>query len=57
MASQSPISDAISAADLARTLGSAGHPLLVDVRRQAAFSASQHLICGSLYRPPEAIGK
>ena len=37
-----------SAAELARTLGSARHPLVVDVRRQAAFSASQHLICGSL---------
>ncbi len=37
------------------TLGSAGHPLVVDVRRQAAFSASQHLICGSLYRPPEQV--
>jgi rhodanese-related sulfurtransferase len=32
--------------------GSARHPL-VDVRRQAAFAASQHLICGSLCRSPE----
>ena len=46
---------AISAAELARTLGSARHPVVVDVRRQAAFSASQHLICGSLYRPPEEV--
>ena len=48
MASEIQTSHAISAAELARTLGSARHPLVVDVRRQAAFSASQHLICGSL---------
>jgi rhodanese-related sulfurtransferase len=53
MAPQSRNSHAISAAELVRTLGSSNHPLVVDVRRQAAFSASQHLICGSLYRPPE----
>lgn len=55
MASQNQNSPAISAAELALTLGSARHPLVVDVRRQAAFSASQHLICGSLYRPPDQI--
>ena len=55
MATQNPNSPSISAAELARTLGSARHPLVVDVRRQAAFSASQHLVCGSLYRPPEQV--
>ena len=55
MASQDRNSPAISATELARTLGSGRHPLVVDVRRQAAFSASQHLICGSLYRPPEHV--
>ena len=55
MSSQNQSSHAISVAELARTLGSARHPLVVDVRRQAAFSASQHLICGSLYRPPELV--
>ncbi len=55
MASHTHMSHAISAAELARTLGFARHPLVVDVRRQAAFSASQHLICGSLYRPPEQV--
>ena len=55
MASHTHTSHSISAAELARTLGSARHPLVVDVRRQAAFSASQHLICGSLYRPPEQV--
>ena len=57
MASQNPISHAISAAELARTLGSARHPLVVDVRRQPTFAASQHLICGSLYRPPEKVAE
>jgi rhodanese-related sulfurtransferase len=55
MASQTNLSHAISADELARTLGSDRHPLVVDVRRQAAFSASQHLICGSFYRPPEQV--
>ncbi len=55
MATHTDLSHAISAAELARTLGSARHPLVVDVRRQAAFSASQHLVCGSLYRPPERV--
>jgi rhodanese-related sulfurtransferase len=55
MASQNRNSPSISAAELARTLGSGRHPLVVDVRRLAAFSASQHLVCGSLYRPPEHV--
>ena len=53
MASQTQAISAISAAELARTLGSARHPLVIDVRRQPTFAASQHLICGSFYRPPE----
>jgi rhodanese-related sulfurtransferase len=52
-----PISHAISASELARSLGSARHPLVVDVRRQAAFAASQHLICGSFYRSPETVAQ
>ena len=55
MAFQNRNSPSISAAELARTLGSGRHPLVVDVRRLAAFSASQHLVCGSLYRPPEHV--
>ncbi len=57
MASQTPLPAAISAAELVRSLGSASHPLIVDVRRLAAFAASQHLICGSLYRPPEKVAE
>jgi rhodanese-related sulfurtransferase len=30
---------------------------VVDVRRQAAFAASQHLICGSFYRSPEKVAE
>jgi rhodanese-related sulfurtransferase len=57
MASQTEISHAISAAELARTLGSARHPLIIDVRRPAAFAASQYLVCGSLYRSPEQVAE
>jgi rhodanese-related sulfurtransferase len=31
--------------------------LVIDVRRQAAFSASGQLICGSFYRPPEQVAR
>jgi rhodanese-related sulfurtransferase len=55
MAPQIQTSHVISAAELARTLGSPRHPLIIDVRREAAFAASQHLICGSLYRAPEKV--
>ena len=34
MATHTDLSHAISAAELARTLGSARHPVVVDVRRQ-----------------------
>jgi rhodanese-related sulfurtransferase len=55
MASSTRISNPISAAELARTLGSVRHPLVIDVRREAAFAASRHLVCGSIYRDPEKI--
>jgi rhodanese-related sulfurtransferase len=57
MAIQPQTSHSISAADLARSLGSAHHALVIDVRREPAFSASQHLICGSVHRPPETVGQ
>lgn len=50
-------SPAISATELARTLGSAAHPTVIDVRRDAAFEASPHLICASLHRPPELVAQ
>jgi rhodanese-related sulfurtransferase len=57
MASSNHVSHSISASALARTLGSARHPLVIDVRREAAFAASHHLICGSFHRPPEQVAE
>jgi rhodanese-related sulfurtransferase len=48
---------AISATTLARSLGTPAHPLVIDVRREPAFAASPHLICGSIRRRPEAIAE
>ena len=48
MASQTPVSHAISTTDLARTLGSGQRPVIVGVRPSPAFVASQHSTCGSL---------
>ena len=53
--SNSDQSTSISAAALARTLGSASHPLVIDVRREAAFQASPNLLCGAIRRLPETI--
>ncbi|MBL9036537.1 MAG: chromate resistance protein [Rhodospirillaceae bacterium] len=52
--SHSP-SPGISASDLAHTLGSAEHPLVIDVRRTGAFQGSADLLCAALHRSPEAI--
>lgn len=57
MASSTRISNPIAAAELARTLGSARHPLVIDVRREAAFAASPNLMCGSIYRKPEKVAQ
>ncbi len=55
MAISTQIPRSISAAELARTLGSVRHPPVIDVRREAAFAASDHLVCGSVHRNPEKI--
>lgn len=55
MATSPQFPHSISAAELVRTLGSARHSLVIDVRRPAAFTASDHLICGSFYRQPEKV--
>jgi hypothetical protein len=59
MASQTPAVSAISAAELARTPGSARRYPLVGVRRPPTFVASQHSICGSLDRrqPPKELAR
>ena len=53
--SNSDQATSISATALARTLGSADHPLVLDVRREAAFQASPNLLCGAMRRLPETI--
>ena len=55
MAFSTQIPRSISAAELARTLGSAQHPLVIDVRREAAFATSGYLVCGSIHRNPEEV--
>jgi rhodanese-related sulfurtransferase len=45
----------ISMTDLYRTLGTAATPLVIDVRRGAAFEADEWMVPGALRRPPEAI--
>ena len=47
--------DAISTADLAATLGTAGAPLLIDVRRQPRFEESNVVIPGSLRRTHDQV--
>ena len=46
----------ISPHDLYARLGTASSPLLVDVRRQAAFDADDRLIVGARHEAPEAVG-
>jgi rhodanese-related sulfurtransferase len=45
----------ISSQQLYQHLGTASAPILVDVRRQDAFSSDDRLIIGALYRPPEEV--
>jgi rhodanese-related sulfurtransferase len=42
-------------ADLMRTLGFPGAPLLIDVRRQPAFDAADRMIAGALRRSPDTV--
>jgi rhodanese-related sulfurtransferase len=50
-----PSIPAISAAELAATLGSTSHPLVIDVRREPAFQASPRLISGCIRRRPDTL--
>jgi rhodanese-related sulfurtransferase len=54
MATKAPISG-ISASALTQFLGSERCPLILDVRRQPAFQATERLICGALRCPPEQV--
>ena len=44
---------AISPHDLRQSIGAAGWPLLIDVRRSAAFDSDDSLIAGAIRRTPE----
>lgn len=48
-------SPAISINELAATLGSTSHPLVIDVRREPAFQASPRLISGCIRRRPDTL--
>ncbi len=45
----------VSADELYARLGTASAPMLVDVRRQEAFSADDKLIIGAFHRPPQDV--
>jgi rhodanese-related sulfurtransferase len=45
----------ISAAELYPRFGTAAAPLVIDVRREAAFAADEWMIAGALRRPPETV--
>jgi hypothetical protein len=44
---------ATSVSELAKVLGTARAPLLLDVRREPAFEAAEHLVAGAIRRSPE----
>jgi rhodanese-related sulfurtransferase len=46
---------ATSLSDLAKSLGSARAPLLLDVRQEQTFKAGEHLVAGAIWRSPERI--
>jgi rhodanese-related sulfurtransferase len=45
----------VSPHDLCARLGTASAPILIDVRRQDAFSADDELIVGAFHRPPDDV--
>ncbi len=49
------MASAASVSELAKVLGTARAPLLLDVRREEAFNAGQHMIAGAIRRPPERV--
>jgi rhodanese-related sulfurtransferase len=51
------LSPAVSPANLSARIGTAAPPLLIDVRRQDAFSADDKMIVGALRRSPDDVEK
>jgi rhodanese-related sulfurtransferase len=49
------MASATSVSELAKALGSAHAPLLIDVRREATFNTAEHLIAGAIRRSPEGV--
>jgi rhodanese-related sulfurtransferase len=46
---------ATSVSELAKVLGTARAPLLLDVRREPAFKAAEHVVAGAIRRSPERV--
>ena len=46
---------AISVSELASVLGASRAPLLIDVRRDEAFKAAEHLLPGAIWRSPQLV--
>jgi len=53
----SGISSAITAAEVRSSLVGSSPPLLIDVRRHAAFQGATELVQGALWRDPERVGE
>ena len=47
----------VSAASLYARLGTAGAPIVVDVRRRPAFEADEWMIAGAIRRPPDTVSE
>jgi rhodanese-related sulfurtransferase len=48
---------AVAASELCKVLGTARAPLLLDVRREAAFKSGEHLLAGAIWRSPERVAQ
>ena len=44
-----------SVSELAKVLGTARAPLLLDVRPEQAFEAGEHLVAGAIWRSPKQL--
>jgi len=49
------MASATSVSELAKVLGSARAPLLIDVRRDPTFKSAEHLIAGAVRRSPDTV--
>ncbi|HYS88943.1 MAG TPA: hypothetical protein VEN78_28655 [Bradyrhizobium sp.] len=49
------MASATSVSELAKVLGTARTPLLLDVRREQTFKGAEHLVAGAIWRSPELV--